>query len=72
MPSFYPGKDRLSALETLIPAEENLLAKYENLISLVPAGEIKDELNLHLGLKREHLFTQEWLLKDARRVKGLP
>lgn len=72
MPSFYSGKDRLSALETLIPAEENLLAKYENLISLVPAGEIKDELNLHLGLKREHLFTQEWLLKDARRVKGLP
>jgi len=71
MPSLYPGEDRLSALETLIPAEENLIAKYEKLVSRVPAGEIKDELNLHLGLKREHLFTQEWLLKNARKIKGL-
>lgn len=71
MPSLYPGEDRLSGLETLIPAEKNLIAKYEKLISLVPAGEIKDQLNLQLGLKREHLFTQEWLLKNARKIKGL-
>lgn len=71
MPSLYPGEDRLSALETLVPAEKNLIGKYEKLISLVPAGEIKDELNLHLGLKREHLFTQEWLLKNARKIEGL-
>lgn len=71
MPPLYPGEDRLSALEALIPAEKNLIAKYENLILLVPAGEIKDQLNLHLGLKREHLFTQEWLLKNAHKIKGL-
>jgi bacterioferritin (cytochrome b1) len=71
MPSLYSGEDRLSALESLIPAEENLIAKYEKLVALVPAGEIKDELNLHLGLKREHLFTQEWLLKNARKIEGL-
>jgi bacterioferritin (cytochrome b1) len=71
MSPLYPGEDRFSALESLIPAEENLIAKYEKLVGLVPAGDIKDELNLHLGLKREHLFTQEWLLKNARKIRGL-
>ncbi len=71
MPSLYAGEDRLTALETLIPAEEALLAKYEKLISLVPEGEIKDQLQLHEALNREHLFTQEWLLKNAQKIKGL-
>lgn len=71
MPSFYPGEDRLSALETLIPAEEKLIAGYERLLGLLPPGEIKDQVSLQLGLKREHLFTQEWLLKNARKIKGL-
>lgn len=71
MPDAYPGEDRLSALETLIPAEEDLIAKYEKLISMVPEGEIKDELQLHLALDREHLFTQKWLLTNAQKIKGL-
>jgi bacterioferritin (cytochrome b1) len=71
MPTIYPGPDRLSALETLVPAEEKLIAKYEKAVSLFPAGEIRDQLNLQLALCREHLFTQEWLLNNARRIKGL-
>ncbi|MDP3029746.1 MAG: hypothetical protein Q8O04_09675 [Deltaproteobacteria bacterium] len=71
MPSVYPGEDRLSVLEALIPAEETLIARYERLISLVPNGEIKDQLKLHLGLNREHLFTQNWLLKNVQKIKGL-
>jgi len=38
---------------------------------MVPDGDIKDELEKHLGLDREHLFTQEWLLKNAQKIKGL-
>jgi bacterioferritin (cytochrome b1) len=71
MPSFYSGEDRLTALETLIPAEQALVDKYAKLLSMVPDGEIKDELEKHLGLDREHLFTQEWLLKNAQKIKGL-
>jgi hypothetical protein len=71
MPSTYSGDDRISALEALIPAEEELVAKYENLLALVPGGEIKDQLEKHTGLDREHLFTQEWLLKNARKIEGL-
>lgn len=71
MPSVYKGEDRLSALESLIPAEEELVGKYERLLPLVPEGEIRNQLSLQLGLKREHLFTQTWLLKNAGRIKGL-
>jgi bacterioferritin (cytochrome b1) len=71
MPSLYAGEDRLAALQALVPAEEKLIAAYEKLIPLVPAGEIRDQLSLQLGLKREHCFTQEWLLKNARQIKGL-
>ena len=71
MPSSYPGEDRLSALETLIPAEKELLSRYERLLSLVPDGEIKEQLEKHAGLAREHLFTQEWLLKNAQQISGL-
>ena len=71
MPSLYSGQDRISALQSLIPEEEELIAKYEKLIPLIPEGDIRNQLNLQLGLKREHLFTQEWLLKNAGRIKGL-
>jgi len=71
MPSSYPGEDRITALETLVPAEKALIAKYEKTISFLPDGEIKDQLKLHLALEREHLFTQEWLLRNARKIKGL-
>jgi hypothetical protein len=71
MPSLYPGEDRLSALKNLIPAEETLISKYEKLISVVEEKEIKDQLQLHLALNREHLFTQGWLLKNAQKIKGL-
>ncbi|MEW5902195.1 MAG: hypothetical protein AB1715_12095 [Acidobacteriota bacterium] len=71
MPSLYAGEDRLSALQALIPAEERLIAKYKKLLGLIPAGEIRDQLSLQLGLKREHLLTQEWLLRNAGRIKGL-
>ena len=71
MPSFYSGEDRLSALETLIPAERDLISKYEKLLSLVSDDEIKAQLEIHLGLDREHVFTQDWLLKNAQKIKGL-
>jgi bacterioferritin (cytochrome b1) len=71
MPSNYPGESRINSLETLIPAEKDLIAKYERLISLIPEGEIKDQLNLHLALNREHLFTNECLFENAKNIKGL-
>jgi bacterioferritin (cytochrome b1) len=71
MPGSYPGRGRIPALETLVPAEEALAASYERLIGLVPAGEVKDQLNVHLLQNREHLFTQEALLRNARKIKGL-
>jgi rubrerythrin len=71
MPALYSGRNRPSALQALIPAEQELIAKYEKLLAVVPAGENRDQLSLQLGFKREHLFTQEWLLKNAGRIKGL-
>lgn len=71
MPSTYPGDNRLTALETLVPAEETLITRYEKIISLVKDGEIKEQLRLHLALNREHLFTVQWLLKNAKKIKGL-
>jgi bacterioferritin (cytochrome b1) len=71
MPFDYPGEDRLTVLETLVPAEEALIVKYEKLISLVEEKEIKEQLGLHLALNQEHLFTAEWLLKNAQKIKGL-
>jgi len=71
MPPLYPGEDRASALETLIPIEENLVAKYDKLITLISNADIEDQLQFHLSQNREHLFTQEWLLKNAKKIKGL-
>jgi bacterioferritin (cytochrome b1) len=71
MPAEYPGADRLSILESLLPPEKDLVAKYEAAVALVPAGEVQNQLRLQLGLTREHVFTQEKLLADARKIKGL-
>ncbi len=71
IPADYPGTSRLAALEGLVPAEELLIARYEKLLAVVPDGEIQDQLKLHLASKREHLFTQEKLLENARRIPGL-
>ncbi len=71
MPATYPGENRLSALETLVPAEKDLISRYEKLLSFVPEGEIKEQLEKHTGLAREHVFTQEWLLKNAQNIEGL-
>jgi len=71
MPTEYRGDGRLSALEALLPAEQTLLAKYEEAVAAFPAGDVRAQLRLQLGLTREHLFTQEWLLANVRRIKGL-
>ena len=71
MPAIYPGENRISALETLIPTENDLILLYEKLIPKISNEDIAEQLNRHLALKREHLFTQEWLLKNAQKIKGL-
>jgi bacterioferritin (cytochrome b1) len=71
MPLAYPGRDRLSALETLPGLERGLAARYEEALALDLPGDIRAQLQLHLALTREHIFTQEKLLGNARRIKGL-
>jgi len=71
MPALYPGTDRRSALETLIPAEDRLIALYEKAAGLVPPGDIRGQLSFQLAQNREHRFTQDTLLANALRIKGL-
>jgi bacterioferritin (cytochrome b1) len=71
MPTEYPGTDRKSALESLLPEERNLVAKYEEVVARVPPGEIQTQLRLQLALTREHVYTQEKLLANARRIQGI-
>jgi bacterioferritin (cytochrome b1) len=71
MPMVYPGHGRREALESLLPSEKELIVKYEQAIGLMPDGDIKGQLHLHLALTREHVFTQEWLLHNARNIPGL-
>jgi len=71
MPDSYPGEDRLTALVTLVPAEQAIIDKYDRLIGMIPDGEIKDQLMIQQGLDREHVFTGGWLLQNARMIKGL-
>jgi bacterioferritin (cytochrome b1) len=71
MPTEYPGAGRLEALESLLPAEMDLVAKYEAVVSVVPPGDVRDQLGLQLALTREHVFTQEKLLANARRIRGI-
>lgn len=71
MPETYPGTDRLSALETLPGLERGLAAKYEAALALDFPMEIEAQLKLHLALTREHVYTQDKLLANARRIQGL-
>ncbi len=71
MPIEYPGTDRLSALETLPGSERELVGLYEQAIKLALPDETLAQLRLHLALTREHVFTQDMLLANARRIKGL-
>ena len=71
MVSCYSGETKVESLETLIPAENELVARYDTLIAKLPEGEIKNQLTLHRSLDREHQFTQKWLLENAKNIKGL-
>jgi len=71
MPAKYIGKNRVQALQSTLKGETLLAEKYERVIILVPEGEIKNQLMFHLSLCREHLYTQQSLLENARRFKGL-
>lgn len=71
VPSIFPGEHRLDALEQIIPKEENLIDKYQRLISLLPDGEIRTQIEAHLALNQEHIFTQKWLLENASKIAGL-
>jgi bacterioferritin (cytochrome b1) len=71
MPTEYPGTSRLSALETLPGLERKLAGRYETALALGLPDEIRAQLRLHLALTREHVFTQDKLLENARRIKGL-
>ena len=71
MPADYPGTGRLTALETLLPSEQGLIDKYEAALAMGLAEEIQAQLNLHLALTREHVFTQDKLLANAKRIKGI-
>jgi len=71
MPAAYPGTGRLSALETLPGLERELAARYEAVLGLGLSDEVRAQLRLHLALIREHVFTQDKLLENARRIKGI-
>jgi bacterioferritin (cytochrome b1) len=71
MPVAYPGEGRLSALETLPGLEREILAGYEGALGLGFPQDIQAQLGLHLALTREHVFTQDKLLGNARRIKGV-
>ncbi len=68
MPDFYPLLDRVEALQTLRQREEQLMKNYQEILAVLPPGEIKEQVTLHVGLNREHLFTLEWLLNNARQI----
>jgi bacterioferritin (cytochrome b1) len=71
MPVAYPGDGRLSALATLPGLERALAAAYEAVLRLDLPAEVQGQLRLHLALTREHVFTQDKLLANARRIPGL-
>lgn len=71
MPVEYPGTDRISALETLPGLEREIAGLYESVLKLGLAEDIQAQLRLHLALTREHVFTQDKLLANAGRIKGL-
>jgi bacterioferritin (cytochrome b1) len=71
MPANYTGKNRLQALKSALKGEKLLIEKYERVIGLGPEGDIKTQLMFHLSLCREHLYTQQSLVENARKIKGL-
>ncbi|MCJ7611538.1 MAG: hypothetical protein MUP19_04680 [Candidatus Aminicenantes bacterium] len=71
MPDIYPDADRRTALDTLAAAEDTLIGLYEAAVASAPTAEVRDQLNFHLSQNREHRLTQEWLLANALRIKGL-
>lgn len=71
VPSEFPGQHRMDSLEQLLPKEKNLIDKYQKLISMLPDGEIRTQLEVHLALNHEHIFTQNWLLENASKISGL-
>jgi bacterioferritin (cytochrome b1) len=71
MPTEYPGTARLSALETLPGLEREIAGLYEAVLGLGLPDDVRAQLGLHLALIREHVFTQDKLLENARRIRGL-
>ena len=71
MPAAYPGTDRLSALESLPGLEREIVARYEAALGLDLPEEVRAQLRLHLALTREHVFTQDNLLANAMRIRGI-
>jgi len=71
VPGDFPGKHRLDALKQLLPKEKALVDNYKKLISRIPEGEIRTQLEVHLALNQEHIFTQKWLLENASKISGL-
>ncbi len=71
MPAAYPGTDRLSALESLPGLEREIVSRYEAALGLDLPEEVRAQLRLHLALTREHVFTQDKLLANAKRIRGL-
>jgi bacterioferritin (cytochrome b1) len=71
MPTEYPGTGRVSALETLPQVEMDLAGMYEAALGLGFADDIQAQLKLHLALTREHMFTQDKLLANAKRIPGV-
>jgi bacterioferritin (cytochrome b1) len=71
MPTEYPGTGRLSALETLPQVERDLVGKYGAALGFDLAEDIQAQLKLHLALIREHVFTQDKLLTNAKRIRGI-
>jgi bacterioferritin (cytochrome b1) len=71
MPIEYPGTGRLSALATLPGLEREIAGLYEAVLKLPLPEDVQAQLRLHLALTREHIYTQDKLLENARRIRGL-
>jgi len=71
MPAVYPGTDRISALDSLPGLEREIVSRYEAVLGLDLPGEVRAQLGLHLALTREHVFTQDKLLANAKRIRGI-
>jgi bacterioferritin (cytochrome b1) len=71
MPTEYPGTSRVSALATLPALEREIAGLYESVLKLPLPEDVAVQLKLHLALTREHVFTQDKLLENARRIRGI-